>query len=549
MVTGATSLSLVRNELFTTIDEAEQSLERFIVERQNGNLLQQAVGNLQQVRGILKVIELGGAEMLAHEVLQQATGIPAGVGENWDVRLASLSSALHVLRRYLESVDLHRQEIPELLLPAINDLRLASGQPVLPESLFFSVRLDLPRPPQIPPADGDRQEEAARLRHMYQLGLLGFIREQNLQASLGLMLRAMQRLDRIFAGRPHGRLHWICSAALESCRDAGLMPRKSRKMLFAHVDRELKRMLARADYEPPRSLLKELLYLVALADSQGALATQVREVFSLQPLPFTDQLLEEEYRRLAGPGQSVMRSLSVAICEELAGLKDSLDLIERGASGVEGLKGLQARLSKLSKTLHMVGLISAGNAIAALLPSIAAVDSEGRPLELQMLTRLAEALLYVEGTVSGLERGERAPRPESDSGSFASQQLAEARIVVIDEARAGLALARRAITAYIESGGDKMHLANVPLSLDAVRGGLWFLDQQRAATLIAACGQYIQKRMLEGQTMPTEPMLETLADALTSLEYYLEGGAPDAQAHILDLADDSVRALALPVAA
>lgn len=43
--------------------------------------------------------------------------------------------------------------------------------------------------------------------------------------------------------------------------------------------------------------------------------------------------------------------------------------------------------------------------------------------------------------------------------------------MVIEEAKAGLALAKRAITAYLESNGDKLNLANVPASLQAVRGG------------------------------------------------------------------------------
>ena len=43
MVTGATSLGLVRDELFATMEEAEQSLEHFIIDRNNGGLLQQAV--------------------------------------------------------------------------------------------------------------------------------------------------------------------------------------------------------------------------------------------------------------------------------------------------------------------------------------------------------------------------------------------------------------------------------------------------------------------------------------------------------------------------
>src|SRR5690606_25299076 len=138
----------------------------FIADRHNGSLLQQAVENLHQVRGTLNLIELTGAELLAQEVLDQATDIPAGAGEERDVQLSALSNALHVLRRYLESVDVHRQEMPELLLPAINDLRQAGGQPALPESFFFSARLDHARPRTAAPAiDGAaRESEGRRLR-------------------------------------------------------------------------------------------------------------------------------------------------------------------------------------------------------------------------------------------------------------------------------------------------------------------------------------------------------------------------------------------------
>ena len=113
-------------------------------------------------------------------------------------------------------------------------------------------------------------------------------------------------------------------------------------------------------------------------------------------------------------------------------------------------------------------------------------------------------------------------------------------------------MAKRAITAYLESAGDKMNLANVPVSLQSVRGGLLFIEQERAAALVAACAQYIQQQMLEMPHMPSEPMLETLADALTSLEYYLEGGAllrNEVRTNVLDLATESVRALGVPVAA
>ncbi|AYC32856.1 ferrous iron transporter B [Pseudomonas cavernae] len=557
MVSGATSLSLVRDELFATMEEAEQSLEHFIAERHNGSPLQQAVESLQQVRGTLNLIELAGAELLAQEILQQATDIPAGAGEERDGQLTALSNALHVLRRYLENVDSHRQELPELLLPAINELRQAGGQTPLPESFFFSARLDQLRSPSSASVldAATLASQVRHLRHMYQVGLLGFIREQNSQAGIKLMARAFSRLDNLFANEPRGRLCWIAAAALEAQLDGQLLARKSRKQLFARLDRELKQLLGNPQHEAPRNLLKELLYLVALADSRGPLASQVRETFGLAALPFTDQLLEEEYQRLAGPGQAVMRSLSSAIREELAGVKDLLDLIERGTAESEGFNALQALLAKLTKTLNMVGLSSASTILSAQLPTVAGW-SEVQAADTAALNKLADAVLHVESMVAGLDRGERRDQRLAtvvdEAESFALHQLAEARIVVVDEAQAGLALAKRAITSYLESSGDKLHLANVPFSLQAVRGGLWFLGQERAAWLVGACSDYIQKQMLETAQIPSEQMLETLADALTSLEYYLEGGAvlrPETTPSVLDLAADSVRALGLPVAA
>ena len=104
MVTGATSLSLVRDELFATMEEAEQSLEHFIIDRSNGSLLQQAVENLKQVRGTLKLIELTGGELLAQEILQLATDIPVGAGEENIGTLCPLDR--HRSQRQLHHVEL-----------------------------------------------------------------------------------------------------------------------------------------------------------------------------------------------------------------------------------------------------------------------------------------------------------------------------------------------------------------------------------------------------------------------------------------------------------
>lgn len=553
---GVTSLNLVRDELFATMSEAEQNLEHFIAERQNGGLLQQAVGNLQQVRGTLKLIELTGAELLAQEILRLGMDIPVDAGQERDDQLTALSGALHVLRSYLEGLDTHRQEIPELLLPAINELRKSVDQPPLPASYFFSVRLDQARPqtdvPLLEP--GLRQTQARLLRHMYQLGLVGFLRDENHLPGLKMMARALARFDTLFGHEPRGRLCWIGAGAAEAMLDGQLLPRQSTRKLFSRIDRELKLLLGNEGYEVPRHVLKEMLYLIALADSSGPRASELRQIFNLSPLPFTDHMLEEGYQRLAGPGQAVMRSLSTAIHEELGTVQDLLDLIERGTAQQDSFATLHSLLAKLTKTLGMVGLSSAANALQALLPNVASWPGE-QPVATPALERLAETLLYVESMVASLDRSRRATPPTSTPAdtnvSFMLHQLNEARVVVSDEAQAGLAMSKRAIVAYLESAGDKLHLANVPASLHAVAGGLWFLGYPRAASLVDSCGDFIQRRMIESERMPAEQLLETLADALASLEYFLEDGSRlhgEPREDVLDLAERSVQALGLPVA-
>ena len=550
---GVTSLNLVRDELFATMAEAEQYLEQFIAERQNGGLLQQAIGSLQQVRGTLKLIELAGAELLAQEILRLGMDIPVDAGPERDAQLTALSGALHVLRSYLEGLDVHRQEIPELLLPAINDLRHSVGQPPLPASFFFTVRLDQARPPaELPVVAPDvRQAQARLLRHMYQLGLIGFLRDDNHLPGLKLMARALARFDTLFGHEPRGRLCWVGAGAAEAMLDGQLRPRQSTRKLFSRIDRELKLLLGNEGYEVPRHVLKEMLYLIALADSSGPRASQLRQVFNLSPLPFTDHMLEEGYQRLAGPGQAVMRSLSAAIREELGTVQDLLDLVGRGTAQADSLATLHGLLAKLAKTLGMVGLSSAANALQEQLPQVVGWSAE-QPPAAGALERLAEALLYVESMVASLGSARRAaPAPAEKNVSFMLHQLNEARVVVSDEAQAGLAMAKRAIVAYLESDGDKPHLSNVPLSLDAVRGGLWFLGYERAARLVGSCGEFIQRRMLESERMPAEQLLETLADALASIEYFLEDGGRlhgEPREDVLDLAERSVQALGLPVA-
>ena len=117
------------------------------------------------------------------------------------------------------------------------------------------------------------------------------------------------------------------------------------------------------------------------------------------------------------------------------------------------------------------------------------------------------------------------------------------------EWRPGLSLAKRAVSSYLESERDLMHLTNVPSTLQSVAGGMSFLGIERGAAVLRACARYIEQRMLNSEQQPGMADLETLADAISSVDYFLESleaNKPIGDS-ILEIAEDSMAELGFPV--
>jgi len=553
MTVTASSLELVQSGLFVTLEEIEQALSQFIAEK-NPALLEQVRENLLQVRGTLRLIELSSADFLLQETYR-LLGVSV---QSPDTCLPALLSALHALRRHLECSEGACWQYPDFLLPVINHLRQAHGETTLPEGFFFRCKMNAVRP-QVAPTLIDSQSKAAlsrRLRQMYQVGLLGLLREQNATASIKLMARAFDRLDGLFAGTQNDRLFWVAAAALEALEGGSLLLHKDRRRLFSRLDRELKQRLQNTEHESSKTLYKELLYIIALSSSEGVRTRELRETFELPVLPFSEHELEEHRLRLARPDRAAMHSLTQAVREELTSIQEIVDLIGRGTHGEESLSSLKVQLISLAGTLSVIDLPHASRSLNE---QISQLEQWTRNIMVPPaeLARLADTLLLIENLLLRLERGEAqestAESVDEPFADFIRQQLIEARIAAIDEARIGLVSARKALMGWIESGGEQSHLAEVPASLASVCGGLWFLGQTRALQLVHGCRDYIEKQLLSTEQMPPEQQLEILADALTSLEYYLESGSAlrqtGGQAEALLLATQSLSSLGVSVAA
>lgn len=552
MKTIITLLNLVKSELFITIDHAERCLEMFISERQSNASLQQFVQALQQIRGSLTLIEVNGATQLADLMLEKALDIPSGADGSWDNILSCLSTSIFTLRRYLENFENYPYPLPELLTPTINELRHTSNHPPLSDSYFANIKvITAPLPNPLP-----KEMDASlfgRLRQMYQIGLLGLIKDENREASLRMMSRSMDRLQKHLATESAARLCWVTSAALESFTDSKMTAFSTRKRLFSRVDQQLRKAQKNnEDLNTP--LLKDLLYIVALDDSLGPKALTVFANFNLVPLPYNNKILESEIAKLAGPGQSAICSFTAAIREELIQTQHTIDSFMRSsANHTQLIKELHGNLEHLIKTLSLVGLQQAETMLKEQIGTLKIHQNNGT-LDTSILENLADVILHVEGIIISYENNAACADqnvlvndPAASQEELGNQYLRQGRTLAIQESLVGLGTAQQNIMAYIESEGDKQYLDKLPQLLDEIYGSLLFLNQERAAIVIRKCCCYIENEMINSNSIPDTHQLDTLADILTSLEFFMETGSTGtADNKVLDLAEESLATLNIP---
>jgi hypothetical protein len=553
------SLKMVQDELVATIEQSAVRLEQFAQDRNNGELLQNCIDGIKQIRGILSLIQLRGVDLLAEELVNHITDITLGDDANTDSKLELLTSSFFILPRYLEYCTQTARSMAMLLIPHINELRIARKAAPLPESYFYglpSIKANRELPASVTPAE-DLPVLVRRLRHMYQTGLLNVLKNVQIKPSLGIMTRALQRLESASAGSTLSNFWWLSSATVAAIAEKNLGLNKNRKLLFSAIEREIKRFQFEGNAvltrEVDPSLQKELVYLLALSHSEQEQTQQVLNAYGVQPLPYTEAELAREMEFLKGPSANTISSMVAVLADELHSTKN---ILERAAQGGAELLAespeLLDTLKKVADILSIVGLVAPSNSLKQEIEKIAVWQAKHSPVNPEELLIVADTLLYVESTIAGLNNANLSDdklaqiNALSRDAAMANNQIAEAEKIVIDEAEAGLAMVKRALTAFAESNYDKGHIRNIPGILDSVRGGMFLLGLPRAANVLAGCMRFVEEDLLASDQHPAvQHLLETFADAVISLEYYLDAIKLDKKAdtNVLQIAEESLQAL------
>lgn len=528
------SLKLVKDEIVNALERATNELDIYS-ETNDADRLRSFLEEVQQMRGTFKMLDFRAGERLCEELAE--TGRLARNQAVAESTLNAFMQALVFLRRYLDFVTNNEPVSPSLLIPTINLLRLERGEKTLPEAYFFMANLR-PKYQPLQPVTNLANIPYRRARQMYQLGLLGLLREQGRRGPIQVMSRAINRFEALSRGNSVWLFWYVVSGALEALAQPEFEMTQQRLILLRTLDMQVRRVQELegnlSAEKAPDWLLKEFLYLVSLAQPETKLIKDIQELFKVND-QVKESLLAQTRAKMSGPDQTALDSLSQALQEEIQSVKDQLDLFERTDVSEQNLKDLLESLSIIEDTLTISNLEKTSALTHKLIQHLKAIGAAGIPAE---LTTIADQVIQIEQDMLALKHG------ALDSAATVDPVvLNEARITIISESMTALTLIKRAVGSFLDSNNDKMHIKNVSKGLLDVAGAMVFLDNTDVTKMLLILEEFIRKQVIDSATPPSQSKIEAFADTISAIEYYLDTmiGQGSASSEALKLAASSIK--------
>jgi chemosensory pili system protein ChpA (sensor histidine kinase/response regulator) len=533
------SLHVVGDELAVTLNEVRLALEQYAEGESGPQALERCMRLLHTAQGVLRITETHGASLLAEEMEATCAYLARlrrqdGAAEE---AIDALSRAAVQLPAYVERVRGGGRDMPLVLLPLLNDLRAARGKPLLSESTLLLLNVLKPAAEQ-PAARGreisgeDLPELCRMQRPRFQLALLGWIRGDQSEDNARRLYEVAAQLARAASDDSVHQLWWVVSGVVEALSAGGLDTSVALKRLLGQADREMKRLqtIGESAYaaSPPTELVNNLLYYIARASTAGPVVSEIRAVFNLDGLVPDDDQVEAVRESLGAPSAKLMGTVAEAIKEDLARVKDVLDIYVRtGMEHVEELAPQVDLLKKISDTLGVLGLGESREIVQSRRNALKHIIESGGAADESTLVEMAADLLSVEDRLdeqllSLIRPVEEAGVEEEQPAAPGDADYAEVARAVMRESIVNLARVKDAISQVLEHPSEGAVLDPVPQQLRGITAGLLMLQNEAAVGVVEGISGAIRELTQQGYGAKDRKRLDMLADAIVSLEYYLE---------------------------
>jgi len=526
------SLSWVKTQLDDVLSDAQTDLNEYIENKTDENL-ENCIEHLQLIYGTLQMVEIYGAAMLAEEMRLTTSALLAGDVEREEDTYDVLMRAMLQLPDYLEGIQAGKKDAPISLMPLFNDLRTARKEGLLSESVLFSPDLENAEV-VIDGYDADAietgnlQGEVKRLRTHYQLGLLDYIRNNKERVGLQRIKAVLNSLEKVSSVSEVRRIWVVVGALVEGLMKQGIDTNLSIKMLLGAVDRQLKQILDDGEEAFAKNysteLVKNVLYYVGLSTVEGRLVTAVKEAYHLDDLIHQDS--DDSDQMIGGLNADLFDTVSKGITEDLVKVKDVLELFMQSSNqDLEALEPVAEQLGKVADTYGMLGMGNVRQSIMDQRDVIQTVINGDAEISEDVVSTVAYELLSAESELKDFiasRSGFVDMNRESDNQMVPASEYRQVVFTVVTEGLKNFSEAKEAVLSYVSGIGDKEQLELILNRLEEVRGVSMMLPLGRVESQIEKLQKYIRVALLNNNRKPDDQEQDTVADVVTSIEYFFE---------------------------
>ena len=545
-------LTWVKDQIDQLLNSVLENLQAVQANMDDTSPMRFSQTHLYQATGALDMVGLEGCKRYCNELEKLAAKLEKKTLNATPDIIEAFSQAVKKLQSYLQDLLNGAPDIPLRLYATLSPIVVAQGETLEESELFFPDTSNS-APKSLPSKTLSDTEYASYIveqRITYQKSLLNWLQTKQASA-VDTMTSAVSNVSQAQQKNSNKTLWWVASAFTESLEQKEIAEHQGAKRLCRKLDQEL-RQFAEGINKPHNNLLRDILYYVAISESDKANVLQVKEVFELDALvdrkssanfigniidadesAIVQQLINEletlrdvwdeisntiDWSKVDAKSQATQKPVpldnilitkfsdKLAISQEITQSLSQMLIVDFYSVLQQASNTLRDDASKVNYAA-LIEVAAALNLIESSLHSYQDLDPD-------RIQKLHAELLRLESISSG----KLYDKLELDRAGELDRDTIKAVVVHIKES---LKLVEQALDSFFRNPADKSLLTITPLPLKQVSAVFDMLSMAMPTAIINACNQFIQY-FEQSDYVTNQTHFELVAESLSMVGLYAD---------------------------
>ncbi|MDH3342558.1 MAG: hypothetical protein OEM07_02425, partial [Gammaproteobacteria bacterium] len=272
-----------------------------------------------------------------------------------------------------------------------------------------------------------------------------------------------------------------------------------------------------------QEVLKNILYYVGTSKANGPRVSKIKRAYKLDELLVDESSVADLSASMGGINAELFDTVSQGIREDLATVKDTLEIFMQSSDkDVEQLSSVVEQIEKIGDTYGMLGFGAIRQKVLEQRGEVENIISGKSEATEERVLEIASTLLEAESQLDDYIAGKSGLAGDKKEGAIPSSEYRKVLATVVEEGQKNFMDAKEAILVYAAGNEDSGSLETVVQRLEEVRGVCMMLSADRVADLISGLKEYVNIALRMHHRHPEAEEQDTLADVVTSIEYYFE---------------------------